>query len=101
MKAKLMTLLAVILLLSGCATKTVCANGPESFRPVLDAADSCKVRIKQVVVGSDIKTPDSVALDKGNVNWSYEWVGGEFKDGQIVLGHIVLKPEIPPSVGGK
>jgi hypothetical protein len=100
MSQKLFILFAIILAIPGCATKTVCANGQESFRPVLDPADSCKVRIRQVMVGSDIKTPDSIALDTGSMNWSYGWVDGEFKDGQIVPGHIVLKPETPPPTGG-
>jgi len=86
-----------IVVLTGCASKTICANGSESFRAVLDPANSCKVRIRQVVVGTDIKLPASVAMDSGNINWSYGWSDSEFKDGQIVLGHVVMKPEPMPA----
>jgi hypothetical protein len=84
--------LAVLIFASGCTTKTICANGTESFRPVLDSANSCAVRIRQVIVGTDIKTPPSVAIDGGSVNWTYGWTGSEFKNGQIELGHVILKP---------
>jgi hypothetical protein len=93
-------LCVVVLLTTGCAAKTVCANGPESFRPVLDSANSCKVRIRHVIVGSDIKTPESISLNKSDVNWSYEWVESEFKDGQIVLGHFILKPDLAAKADG-
>ena len=86
---------AVVLIVScsSCATKTVCANGSEPFRPVLDPAASCTVRIRQVIVGSEIKIPASISLDGDSVNWSYGWVESEYKDGQIVLGHLTMKPE--------
>ena len=93
MKHSLLVLALAGIAVSGCATKTICANGSESFRPVLDPTNSCKVRIRQVVVGSDIKIPSSVAIDGGAINWSYSWTETEFKDGQITLGHIVLKPD--------
>ena len=84
--------LAVLAFALGCTTKTICANGSESFRPVLDSSNSCKVRIRQVIVGTDIKTPASVAIDGGTVNWAYDWAGSEFKNGQIEMGHIIMKP---------
>lgn len=97
LKLTISSLLFVLLLASGCATKTLCANGLESYRPVLDSSSSCKVRIRQVVIGSDIKIPESLSMAKGNAFWSYEWRESEFKDGEIVLGHIVLKVEGPES----
>lgn len=78
--------------LSGCASKTICSNGGESYRPIFDPDNSCKVRIRKVIVGSDIKIPQSAALD-GGVNWSYDWVDSEFKNGRIELGHLVLVPQ--------
>ncbi len=77
----------------GCATKTICANGTESFRPILDPVNSCKVRIRQVVVGTDIKLPPSLAFDSGRVNWAYDWTPSELKNGQVDLSHIILRPE--------
>lgn len=88
-------LFAALLAVTGCVTKTVCANGTESFRPVLDPVASCKIRIRQVIVGTDVKTPESLSMEKSATNWSYGWINSDFKDGQIVLGHIVLKPESP------
>lgn len=93
--------LPVLMIMCSCAGKTICANGSESFRPVLDPANSCKVRIRQVIVGTDVKLPASIALDGGNVNWAYDWSGSEFKNGQIDLGHVVLKPEAAPADGDK
>lgn len=85
--------LAVLAFALGCTTKTICANGTESFRPVLDSSNSCNVRIRQVIVGTDVKTPASVAIDGGAVNWAYDWTPSEFKNGQIELGHVILKPQ--------
>ncbi len=91
MKHLFSALVASCILAPGCATKTICANGSESFRSVLDPNASCKVRIRQVVVGTDIRVPSSIAFDSAAVNWSYEWAESEFKAGQIMLGHIVLR----------
>jgi len=93
MKVRALAFLMVLASTCGCATKTICANGSESFRPVLDPLNSCKVRIRQVVIGSDVKIPASVALDGGAVQWGYEWSESEFKNGQVDLGHVILKPE--------
>ena len=90
------TMLPILACAIGCTTKTICANGSESFRPVLDPTNSCKVRIRQVIVGADVKTPASVAVDGGNVNWAYDWSDSEFKNGQIDLGHIILRPDAKP-----
>jgi len=79
--------------LSGCSGKTVCANGDESFRPVYDPENSCKIRIRQVMVGSEVKMPASIALDIGSVNWLLDWAGSEFRNGQVELGHFILKPD--------
>lgn len=86
-------ILPIFSFISACATKTICANGNESFRPVLDPANACKVRIRQVIVGSDIPLPPSIAVDSGSVNWVYAWSPGELRNGQVELGHIILKPE--------
>lgn len=94
MKYVAVLIFPTLLFAVGCVTKTICANGQESFRPVLDPANSCKVRIRQVIIGADLKTPASIAIDSGTVNWEYDWAASEFKNGQIDLGHIVLKPEV-------
>jgi len=85
-------LILICLSVFGCATKTVCPSGGEPFRPVFDSANSCKVRIRQVVIGSDIKMPKSISFNGGTLNWNYEWKESEFKRGQIELGHLVLRP---------
>jgi hypothetical protein len=87
------SLLTILALIEGCVSKTICANGNESFRPVLEAAAACRVRVRQVVVGTDIKMPASISASHGIMNWTYRWSDTEFKDGQVVLGHFILKPE--------
>jgi hypothetical protein len=93
MRAIIVVVLIVLAGLLGCATKTICANGTESYRPVLDPGNSCKIRVRQVMVGTDVKLPTTLAIDGDAINWTYDWVGSEFKNGQIELGHVILKSE--------
>lgn len=85
-------LLLFLALLSGCATKSVCVNSNEGFRSVLDPERSCSVRIRQVVVGSELDLPKSLAFKTSNTRWGYRWVESSFKDGFLELGHFVLVP---------
>ncbi len=73
--------------LCACSTKTICANGNESYRPVLDPKNSCHVRIHQVLIGSDVK-PKGLR----NSAWHYDWQPSQMQDGQLILGHFVLTP---------
>lgn len=77
---------------SGCTTKTVCANGSESFRAVLDPENKCQVRIRQVVIGSEVALPKTLKLPEANAMWGYRWVDSELHDGSVKLGHFELVP---------
>lgn len=99
---RLIIVATIALLLPGaCVTKQICANGQESFRQVLDPENGCKVRIRQVVVGSEIKLPASTPIDGSAVVWTYDWIGSEFKGGQLELGHMILRPESGPTLSEK
>lgn len=78
--------------LSGCATKSVCMNSNESFRAVYNHERSCTVRIRQVVVGSDLDLPKSLSFKESETQWGYRWVESSFKNGVLELGHFVLVP---------
>lgn len=83
-------ILTVACALCACSTKPICNNGNESYRPVLDPKNSCHVRIRQVLIGSDVE-PKSLR----NTTWSYDWQPSRMNDGQLVLGHFVLTPISP------
>lgn len=89
---RMLALIGVVSLLCGCAAKTICASGDDPFRSVLDPANSCKPRVRRVVIGSDIKMPPSIAIDANPSLWTYDWAESEFKNGQVDLGHVVLRP---------
>ncbi|HWU43964.1 MAG TPA: hypothetical protein VN132_11020 [Bdellovibrio sp.] len=85
-------ILSLCFALTGCATKTVCVNGNESFRPVLDPEKSCSVRIREVVIGSEMDIPKSISFKDSNAAWSYRWIESSYKDGAFEMGHFVLVP---------
>ena len=76
----------------GCATKTVCQNSNESFRSVLDTTRGCSVRIREVVIGSDVDIPKSISFKDSNTSWGYRWVESVYREGVFELGHFVLVP---------
>jgi hypothetical protein len=85
-------LLLFALVLSGCVSKPVCLNSNEGFRSVLDPEKNCSVRIRQVIVGSDLDLPKSLSFKSSETHWAYRWVESDFKDGALELGHFVLVP---------
>lgn len=86
------TLLLFSLVLSSCVSKPVCLNSNEGFRSVLDPEKNCSVRIRQVIVGSDLDLPKSLSFKSSETQWTYRWVESDFKDGALELGHFVLVP---------
>ena len=75
----------------GCVTKNVCQNQSENLRSVYDVGNSCRVRIKQVVIGSEANIPKSIDFKSGTA-WTYLWQESKFEDGKLVGGHFVLVP---------
>ena len=87
-------LLLFALAISSCVTKPVCLNSNEGFRSVLDPEKNCSVRIRQVIVGSDLDLPKSLSFKSSEAQWTYRWVESDFKDGALELGHFVLVPGV-------
>jgi len=77
---------------SSCATKRLCQNSDDGFRSVLDPARNCAVRIRQVIIGSELDLPKSLSFKSSEVQWSYRWIESNFKNGGLELGHFVLVP---------
>ena len=84
--------LSFCLCFAGCATKTACLNSNESFRPVLDPMKSCSIRIREVVVGSEMDLPKSISFKDSDMTWTYRWIESAYKDGAFETGHFVLVP---------
>lgn len=84
-------LFILLLITSGCATKKICINQVENNRSIYDVENSCRLRIRQVVIGSDTEIPKSIDFKSGTL-WSYGWQESKFENGKLSLGHFVLTP---------
>lgn len=84
-------LIGSLILISGCATKRVCINQLENNRSIYDVENSCRLRIRQVVIGSDAELPKSIDFKSGYL-WSYGWQESKFENGKLSSGHFVLTP---------
>ncbi len=76
---------------SGCATKRICMNQLENNRSIYDVENSCRVRIRQVVIGSETEVPSSIGFKSGTL-WIYSWQESKFENGKYISGHFVLTP---------
>lgn len=86
-------LFSLLLITSGCATKKICINQLENNRSIYDVENSCRLRIRQVVIGSDVEIPKSIDFKSG-ILWSYGWQESRFENGKLSSGHFVLIPII-------
>lgn len=94
---KIIYLALFCLAFAGCVTKTVCKNQTENQRSIYDVDDSCRLRIRQVVIGSEVDMPKSIDFKSGTV-WTYMWVESKFESGKFTGGHFVLSPVSDSSV---
>lgn len=85
--------LVLAFLLFGCATQKVCINQLENNRSVYDVENSCHLRIRQVVIGSDAEIPKSIDFKSGTL-WSYSWQETKFENGKLSVGHFVMAPMV-------
>lgn len=78
------------LVLAGCAHSPKCGN-PEGAKVIMAGEKTCRVRIRQVTLGSELKIPQSL---KGAAlaDFTLEWVEPVLESGRIELGHFVLVP---------
>lgn len=81
----------LLLVASGCATKKVCINQLENNRSIYDVENSCRLRVRQVVIGSESEIPRSIDFKSGTL-WSYSWQESKFENGKLSSGHFVLSP---------
>jgi hypothetical protein len=79
----------------GCATSPKCGN-PAGASTVYATSKTCEIRIRQIVVGSKMRIPESL---KGPNLTSHEltWTETSLVDGKIQFGHFVL---VPKTTGG-
>lgn len=92
---KIILPILVMLMLSSCAHNKVCGN-PEGAKVVYFEENGCRVRIRQVTIGSDLKIPASL---KGETLSAFdlEWVEPTLTEGKIVLGYFQLRPKAKDS----
>ncbi len=80
-------IIAAALLAVGCAHNPNCGGGAPA---IYQEAGNCIPRIRQVVIGSDLRVPDS--LKSNFATLKLDWVESTLQDGRIVLGHFILVP---------
>jgi len=80
-----------LMALSACSSAPKCVNA-SGAAVVYISSNTCEVRIKQVVIGSSMKIPESL---KGTDLATFEmvWVETALVNGQIHLGHFALVPK--------
>ncbi len=74
----------------GCSHLPRCGN-PEGTKVILSGKDNCQVRIRQVMVGEELKLPEGLKQTAIS-EFVLSWKETELRDGQIELGHYVLVP---------
>lgn len=80
------------LLLASCAHTPKCGNPPEA-KVILYSDQSCRVRIRQVTLGSELKIPESLK-NSGFAGFRLDWAEASADGSSISLGHFILvKPE--------
>jgi hypothetical protein len=79
----------LLLLTSSCAHTVKCTNS-ESSHVVLDDT-SCRIRIRQVVIGDDIIIPKNTSRPALS-DFKLDWVESSIIDGKVNLGHFMLVP---------
>lgn len=79
-------ILTLTLFVVGCAHKPNCGILPEA--KVVLYANSCKQRIKHVVLGNDLKIPESLKKDLSL--FDVGWKEPELKNGKIETGSFII-----------
>lgn len=77
--------------LSACAHSPRCGN-PEGTKIILEGNRTCSVRIRQVLIGNELKIPESLKNPE-LANLELHWVDPMMKEGQIITGHFILIPK--------
>ena len=77
--------------MTACAHYKKCGN-PDGAHVVYFEDKGCKVRIRQVTIGTDMKIPHSLK-NESLAAFELEWIEPALKDGNILLGHFQLTPK--------
>lgn len=91
-------LLLGTIIFSSCVTKKICINQIENNRSIYDVDNSCRLRIRQVIIGSDVEVPKSIDFKSG-VHWTYSWQESKFENGKLTLGHFIMTPVLAKTSG--
>ena len=81
---------ALGLMLTACAHISTCGNAPEAR--TIYFKNSCRPRIDQVLIGSEMNIPENIKRD-ALANFDLEWIDPSTGDGRIRLGHYDLVPK--------
>ncbi len=81
---------ASMALLAGCANSPTCGNAPNAHTVYF--GHSCRERIKQVIVGSEINIPSNIKRDALS-NFDLQWSDTSVDGGEVTLGHYDLVPK--------
>lgn len=85
-------ILPLLLLMTGCASSPKCGSGT-SKSAVYFTPDSCNVRIKDVVIGSELSVPETLK-ESESLTHDVSWVETSVVAGKIQTGHFVLSPKL-------
>ncbi|RYZ93277.1 MAG: hypothetical protein EOP06_01515 [Proteobacteria bacterium] len=81
----------LLLLITGCASGPKCGPGT-SKSAVYFSPKSCVVRIKEVVIGSELSIPEALK-ESTSLTHDVSWVDMSVVSGKIQTGHFVLLPK--------
>ena len=78
------------LALAACANQPACGDAPGA--KAVYFRHSCKPRIDQIIIGSDLNIPTNIK-DDALANFNLDWSDPSVKNGQVDLGHYDLVPK--------
>ncbi len=83
-------LLAMALLVAGCANQAICGDSADARTVYFK--NSCRPRIREVIIGSELKIPSNIKKD-ALANFDLKWMDPSFDGGKVSLGHYDLVPK--------
>ena len=82
--------MTMVALLEGCAHAPTCGNAPNAH--TIYYGNSCRERIRQVIIGSELHIPSNVKRDALS-NFDLRWSDPSIDGGDVRLGHYDLVPK--------
>ncbi len=84
-------ILFAALSLCACANQSTCGDTPDARTVYFK--NSCRRRIREVVVGSELNIPQNIKNDALS-NFTLQWIDPSVDGGKLTFGHYDL---VPPS----